>query len=240
MARYTELRMKHNREMKQASEDLELLFHAIVRNVSHELVTPTQQAKAALALLREEREESEVLHWAKQAIQRLEQVIEHITSLMDPHTFHPEATLLREMVHYALLSLEPNWGEATLRERVKVELPLDTPAVYADKQGVKTVLRILVDNALKFSEGPVQIRAESLENAVAVSIIDGGIGLDVKRIPAIFAPFTQMDDSTTRPYGGIGVGLAIAQKILENHGSQLQVESEKEKGSRFSFLLPVQ
>lgn len=231
--------MKRNQQMKQASEDLELLFHAIVRNVSHELVTPTQQAKAALALLREERGESEVLHWAVRAIQRLEQVIEHINSLMDTHAFHPEATLLREMVHYALLSLESNWGEATLRDRVKSELHVDTPTVYADKQGVKTVLRILLDNALKFSEGQVTIQSETLEDAVEVSIIDFGIGLDQTQIPAIFAPFAQMDDTTTRPYGGVGVGLAIAQKILENHGSQLQVESEIEKGSRFFFQLPT-
>ena len=221
----------------EAYEDLELLKHAIVRNVSHELVTPTQQAKAALALLRDEQGESDTLNWAVQAIRRLELIIDNLTKLMDTRALHPEATLLREMVHYALESLEPYWGAALLQERVISEIHSNTPTVYSDKQGMETVLRILLDNALKFSTGRVLVRARTDQDSVEVSVIDCGIGIELAQSDSIFEPFIQMDDTSTRHYGGIGVGLAIAQKILVNHDTRLQVESKRGKGSRFFFLL---
>lgn len=231
--------MNEKKRLNTAEEDLVLLKQAIVRNVSHELVTPTQQAKAALALLRDEQGEGELLHLAVQAITRLEQVIENITQLMDTRALHLEATLLRESTHYALASLVPSWGNETLQERVKTEIDFATPAVIADKQGVENVFRILLDNALKFSEGEVIVRAREGDGWVEISVIDHGIGMDTLQCQAIFEPFTQMDATSTRQYGGIGVGLAIARRILEEHGSQLQVESERGKGSRFFFLLPM-
>ena len=231
--------MDNKTEKKEAYEDLELLKHAIVRNVSHELVTPTQQAKAALALLRDEQGESDTLNWAVHAIKRLELIIDNLTQLMETRALHPEATRLRETVHYALESLGPYWGEALLKERVISEIHRNTPTVYSDKQGMETVLRILLDNALKFSAGRVFIRAKTTDDSVEISVIDCGIGMDLAESQAIFEPFIQMDDTSTRHYGGIGVGLAIAQKILANHDICLEVESERGKGSRFFFLLPI-
>ena len=220
-------------------EDLALLKQAIVRNVSHELVTPTQQAKAAIALVRDELGENELVRLAAQAIARLERVIDNVTQLMDTRALHPEATLLRETAYYAQVALVPHWGETTLRERIRAKFDIDTPAVYADKQGVEIVLRLLLDNALKFSEGEVKVSAREDDGWVEISIADRGIGMDTRQCEAIFEPFTQLDYASTRQYGGVGVGLAIARRILEQQGSRLQVESEKGEGSRFSFLLPT-
>ena len=222
-----------------AEEDLALLKQAIVRNVSHELVTPTQQAKAAIALLSDELGENELVRLAARAIARLERVIHNVTQLMDTRAPHPEATLLRETAHYAQVALVPHWGETTLRERIRARFATGTPAVYADKQGVEIVLRLLLDNALKFSEGEVTLSAREDNGWVEISITDRGIGMDARQCEAIFEPFTQLDDASTRQYGGVGVGLAIARRILEQQGSRLRVESEKGRGSRFSFLLPT-
>jgi len=72
---------------------------------------------------------------------------------------------------------------------------------------------------------------------IKLLVSDTGIGIPPNRIREIFEPFHQLDSSSTRKYGGTGLGLSLAQKILEAHNSSIQVISELSKGSQFSFKL---
>jgi signal transduction histidine kinase len=72
-----------------------------------------------------------------------------------------------------------------------------------------------------------------------VSVTDTGIGIPEDRIEEIFLPFHQLDGSSTRRYGGTGLGLALARKIIEAHGSLIHISSIVDKGSRFEFLLKL-
>jgi len=103
------------------------------------------------------------------------------------------------------------------------------------------VIGELLTNALKFtpSNGVVQIQAEDNQGLVHVSVKDTGIGIANKRLEEIFMPFHQLDSSTTRHYGGTGLGLALLQRIVEAHGSQVKVTSEVGNGSCFEFSLPA-
>jgi signal transduction histidine kinase len=120
-------------------------------------------------------------------------------------------------------------------------------AVHADPVRLRQVLTNLIDNAVKFTErGGVTVEVSLLDRRAAdvhvlVAVRDTGIGIPVDRQTAIFESFTQADDSTTRTYGGTGLGLTICCQLVELMGGRLAVESEVGKGSTFSFelVLPV-
>ena len=100
----------------------------------------------------------------------------------------------------------------------------------------------LFDNALKFTQsgGKVHLSAK-LENdkMLNIAITDTGIGIPPERMKEIFEPFHQLDGSTTRRFGGTGLGLALVRQIVEAHGSLINVDSEVNKGTTVSFPLLV-
>ncbi len=108
-----------------------------------------------------------------------------------------------------------------------------------DKGKLKKALGHLLENALKFTpKGSISLSAEVLEDGLRIVVRDTGIGIAPKEIPFLFADFRQLDGSMTRAYGGMGIGLSIAKKLLELLGGRVQVESEPGRGSAFSVCLP--
>lgn len=117
--------------------------------------------------------------------------------------------------------------------------------VQGDETRLKQVLMNLLGNAFKFTEcGTVTLSVALKEKncsevMLLFSVIDSGIGISQHSIKTLFDAFTQADTSTTRRFGGTGLGLTISSKILNLMGSNLQVESELDKGSRFYFQLTL-
>ena len=89
----------------------------------------------------------------------------------------------------------------------------------------------------EFSKAKIEVCAEPMGEQVQISVRDFGIGIAKDQLEAIFESFYQIDSSSTRRYGGTGVGLAIVQLILDRHQSQIMVDSEVGKGSTFWFKL---
>jgi PAS domain S-box-containing protein len=119
-------------------------------------------------------------------------------------------------------------------------------AVLGDPVRLKQIIYNLVSNAIKFTEeGSVLIAARIVsrrDQAVQVhfSVKDSGIGIPAQRCESIFKSFTQADMSTTRKYGGTGLGLSISKELVELMGGTIQIESEVNQGSTFSFELPFE
>jgi ABC-type amino acid transport substrate-binding protein/DNA-binding response OmpR family regulator/anti-sigma regulatory factor (Ser/Thr protein kinase) len=119
-------------------------------------------------------------------------------------------------------------------------------SLVGDPLRLGQVLVNLVGNAIKFTERgevSVNIELERFEQGRAwlcFSVSDTGIGIDVEQISRLFDPFTQLDGSTTRRYGGSGLGLSICQHLVELMGGELEVQSTPGKGSTFSFRLPFE
>ncbi len=139
---------------------------------------------------------------------------------------------------------------AAKRVELLVEVDARLPAqVIGDPGRLGQVLLNLLGNAAKFtSAGEVRLKVEPLERAaldpaqplwIRFEIADSGIGIPPDRLPKLFAPFEQVDASTTRRFGGTGLGLAISRRLVELMGGRVSVESRLGVGSRFRVELPL-
>ncbi len=232
--------------LKKLSE-LSQLKANFVANISHELRTPLTHLKGYLELLLNndlgplQPEQDQALRIMQRSTERLEKLIEDL--LLFSMTEHGEVTLHKQTIHLPNLCLslinrsvnKANENQIILR----LECPKDLPSVYADKEKISWVILQLLDNAIKFNTpgGEVVLRAEPVQGMIAIQIKDSGIGIPPNRLEEIFEPFHQLDGSSTRRFAGTGLGLALARKIIDAHGSSIRVVSEVDKGSQFEFLL---
>jgi signal transduction histidine kinase/HAMP domain-containing protein len=126
--------------------------------------------------------------------------------------------------------------------KLVVDIPAALPAVDADKLRLNQILLNLVSNAIKFTgEGTVTIgaRLAADPNQMLISVTDQGIGIPPDKFKAIFDRFSQADNSTTRQYGGTGLGLPICKQLVEMHGGVINLRSEVGVGSSFFFTIPL-
>jgi CheY-like chemotaxis protein len=131
---------------------------------------------------------------------------------------------------------------------LRLELAADTPipeAITSDPVRVRQVLVNLVGNAIKFTEvGGVRVgvsyRGAGEGGEMIICVTDTGVGLSAEQIGRIFAPFAQADVSTTRRFGGSGLGLSICQRLAEMLGGKIAVESLPGRGSTFMFTLSAE
>jgi signal transduction histidine kinase len=219
----TPLRIRtENITLHQHEEDVNLLKDAVVNIVAHELNTPMLQVKGAVALLHDEINDTRTA-MATQAIARLEASIVNITSLSSDLKFNPAPMSAREAIEAAIRSIRRSWKHRDQVHRIHKILPDCLPLVWGDIKSISTVVQLLLDNALKFSQDKVEVCA-----AIAKD-----------QLERIFDAFYQGDSSTTRKYDGVGLGLTIVRRILDRHGVRVVVESRKGEGSTFSFILPI-
>ena len=113
--------------------------------------------------------------------------------------------------------------------------------VYGDPDRIKQVVINLIDNAIKYNKpnGFVKISYKTIDTKVKITIEDSGIGISEEHLPRIFERFYRVDKERSRESGGTGLGLAIVKHIIEAHGSKVDVQSEVDKGSVFSFSLKM-
>ncbi len=240
---------KRNTDLEKAlaeSRGLAVLKDSIVQNVSHELRTPLVQVKGAVSLMAEDARAaspngvSVLANMATQATAKLESIIQNITQMATSFNVKLEPFSLVDATSHAIRQLNRQWSSSAQVDRINTSLE-NVPLVMGDRNGVAQVLQQLIDNAIKFSPkgGPVEVIGERNGDVVRIAVRDYGIGIQKDQIAQIFQAFYQVDSSTTRPFGGTGVGLAIAKLILDAMNATIQVESNPGVGSTFSFQLPV-
>jgi PAS domain S-box-containing protein len=227
--------------------DYNKLRDEFVTNISHELRTPLTQIKGYNSLLVDgllgplTTEQSEALGVTAHSIDRLEQLINDLITYAS--TSKGELTLNLQFVSISAVIARVMKKSIEKAHKhflgLSVQVPPDLPPVYADEEKLNWVLLQLVDNAIKFTQpgGRVTVSASMAGRRILLAVRDTGIGIPANRLADLFEPFQQLDGSTTRPYGGTGLGLALVRHILEAHGSQISVESHEGQGSTFSFSL---
>lgn len=116
----------------------------------------------------------------------------------------------------------------------------DNIQVFADSERIKQVLINLIDNSVKYTleKGSITIKTRGSDKCVLISVEDTGLGIPKEDLPRIFERFYRVDKTRSRDMGGSGLGLSIVKHIIELHNSQIKVESETAKGTKFEFPLP--
>ncbi len=147
---------------------------------------------------------------------------------------------LTELVHDVVQEFSLQADEAQVS--LQIDPPDEAVSAYADISLIQRVLENLVGNALKYTPkgGKVSISVWPSSAAVGVSVADTGAGISEKALPHIFDRYYRENRETDEGNGSMGLGLAIAKKILELHGSEIRVTSEEQHGTRFDFDLPLQ
>lgn len=228
-----------------AEREVENLKSDFVAVIGHELRTPLTAVKGFLktlirrgdALSAEQRREA--LQAAESQARRLERLIEDLLFISrievtrDP--LHLETADLVELCD----GLLQEFRAGQLRRTMSISAP-DAIKIDLDRTKIEQVLFHLLDNACKYSEddAPVSVEVADRGDDVEVRVTDKGIGILSGDLPMIFERFHQVDLSSTRKYGGTGVGLYIAKRFVEEHGGSIGASSAWGKGSTFYFTIP--
>ena len=239
-------------ELQKALEKLAELGQLkanIVANISHELRTPLTHLKGYLELLLagDLGQLNEAQHNGLQVMERsadrLGRLIEDLIlfSVSERDQIHLRIVAF-PMSQVCMGAIHKSSSKARERNiQLIIECDPDLPMVDADEEKISWVVLQLIDNAIKFTPlgGKVKLEVTQEGPFLNVVVIDPGIGIPPGREHEIFESFYQLDGSSTRRAGGTGLGLALAKKIVEAHGSVIRVASQEGKGSNFAFHLKI-
>jgi PAS domain S-box-containing protein len=124
---------------------------------------------------------------------------------------------------------------------VEISIASENLSLNADRIRFKQILFNLASNAVKFTPegGHVMLEAHEKDGKGVFSVSDTGIGISSENIGKLFLPFQQIDSTISRMHNGTGLGLSLVKKFIEMHGGDISVESETDKGSQFTFIIPL-
>jgi signal transduction histidine kinase len=241
-------------EVKEKNTALERANHLksqFLANVTHELRTPLHSIISYGALILEGFVEGSLTTEQEEHIQFMVHRAEDLSHLVDDMLdlskieadrieVKPEPLELLSCLTEVVNQLKPLANNKDLYLRLEIEKAL--PVALADSHRLRQIVLNLVSNALKFTEkGGVTIRCKYLKqnDMLHISVNDTGIGISPAAIGYIFEAFRQADGSTTRRFGGTGLGLTIAKRLIELQEGEITVESMPGEGSTFAFTLPI-
>lgn len=249
---YTQKLAETNRELELRSREIERadrLKSEFLASMSHELRTPLHTIIGFSELLGEELE-GPLNEKQKRFVRHIHNDSMHLLDLINDILdlskieagrleLRPEPFDLTAVVTESLAAVRTLADAKTLT----LETVLDVPtAVDADRLRVKQILVNLLSNAVKFTPdgGQIRIEARIQDEFVAMAVSDTGIGIPREEHQSIFDKFHQVGATAKGVREGTGLGLAITKRLVEEHGGSIQVESEPNRGSRFTFTIPLQ
>jgi two-component system OmpR family sensor kinase len=247
-ATYNEMVERIARQMR-ALQEIDAGRRDMIANVSHDLRTPLAALRGYLdtLLLKEDsltpEERRTYLEIAARQSEHLGNLVSQLFELakldFKDVAVNLEPMQLSELAQDVIQKFRP---EAERKQvKLKIEAAPSVPYVRADIAMIERVLENLIGNALRHSppNGIVTLSVTPGKERVRVEVADTGTGIPEDKLPFIFERFYRADASRSTASGGAGLGLAISKRIVELHGSEIQVESKLNAGARFSFALPV-
>jgi PAS domain S-box-containing protein len=252
IARDVTERQKMEEDLRTSREqalEASRLKSEFVANMSHEIRTPLNGVVSMTELLLETPLNGDQRDYAQVALTSAEALMRVINDILDFSKIEAgKLDILSEdfSVRAAVDEIAEILGVKARERGLQLDVEVDdrvAEIVRGDGNRVRQVLMNLVSNAIKFtSAGGVTISVELEDRAGAprlrFAVNDTGIGIDPERIGGLFAPFAQEDATTTRRYGGTGLGLCISKQLVELMGGEIGCQSVPGKGSTFHFGLP--
>jgi two-component system, sensor histidine kinase and response regulator len=219
--------------------------------ISHEIRTPMNGVLGAADVLARSALEASQHKWvaviqesAHTLMGLIDGVLDHSKIEAGHLSIEPQALALRPWLASAVDALSPLAASrgVELQWTADADLPMH---IQADGLRLRQIVTNLLGNAIKFSSGreqPGQVRLAAQRESAGhwmLRVADNGIGLTAAAQAKLFQPFVQADSSTTRQYGGCGLGLAISQRLAAAMGGHIQVQSEPGQGACFTVCLPL-
>ena len=238
---------------KQAAEDANQAKSAFLANMSHELRTPLNAVIMYSELLQEEAADIGQGETFGPDLDRIRGAGKHLLSLVNGVLDLSKIEAGKMELDLETFDLSASVAEVvdTIRPLVEkkgntltVDCPPEVGTVHADTTKLRQVLFNLLSNANKFTEnGRVTLTVRRVPDPagdrIALTVVDTGIGMTEEQIGKLFRPFTQADASTTRKYGGTGLGLTISKRFAEMMGGTITVSSVPGAGTTFSAGFPT-
>lgn len=214
--------------------------------LSHELRNPLQAITSATALLRHGTQDRDTVEQATRTISRqTEHLARLVNDLLDvSRAIEGKTVLVREPVNLdlAIKQCLATVGETGQTQHHQISVEAQPVWVHADPIRVQQILRNLIVNALTYTPagGAVRIRALRAGQTAVIEVVDEGLGISPRLLPRIFELFSQGERDLDRRLGGLGIGLTLVRRLVEQHGGTVTAESAGEgRGSRFTVRLPA-
>ncbi len=223
---------------------------AFIANISHEIRTPMNAIMGFAQMLNSSGLNAQQLEYVEVIIASGKKLLLIISNLLDisnlqlgktvlnPRPCHPGAIADKLWQHFRPLILAKNLNPI-------MECAADLPEVVCDREKLERVAGYIISNAIKYtSKGHITFRVNCKtlnKNKVllCLDISDSGIGIPAEKLPHIFEVFEQVDNSITRPYSGMGIGLGLSYQIVNLLQGQIKVQSTVGEGSRFILEIPA-
>lgn len=234
-----------NKELSRANE----VKNKFLSIMSHELRTPLTVINGYLSLILEKNygepspELKDILKVIKEQAKNQLGLIEDLLDLTRIESgefrLYRQPCVTEDLLSKVVDGFRPQLEEKSIEVTIDVEK--DLPLAYWDHQKMLQVFMNLVDNALKFtpSGGRISLGAKAKSEFIEIRVSDNGIGIPKERIDQVFERFYQVDSSSTRKFGGSGLGLSIVREIIVSHRGKIFVESDEGQGTTFLVLMPV-
>jgi signal transduction histidine kinase/CheY-like chemotaxis protein len=240
--------LERERAARASAEEASRLKDQFLAMVSHELRTPLNAIVGWADMLRTGRLEPAVRDRAAEAIygnaHRQARMIDELLDVARIRSgklrLERSAVDLEQVVRAAVEVVQVAADAKGVQ--IKVVASPDIGTMYADAARLQQIAWNLVSNSVKFTppDGTVIVRLRRVQNTAEIIVTDSGVGIPAEFLPWVFEAFQQADASTTRPYGGLGLGLSIVKHLVEAHGGSVSVASAGEgQGSTFSVRLPI-
>ncbi len=218
-----------------------------ISNITHELLTPLTSIKGFTELLRDEtsgkinKEQKKnldiIYRNSARLIGRIRELVD--VSNLDKNQF--DLQFCRVSMNDIIIRCVKDMHQEAKDKGISIVMKDVEPLtrIWGDKEKLSHVIMNLLTNAIKFTpeNGTITIKADENLNEIKISVTDTGIGIPQDKLGRIFDRFYQIDGSTNRRYGGIGLGLSVCKCIMENHYGSIWAESSG-LGSTFNIVLP--
>ncbi|MGE0546721.1 MAG: sensor histidine kinase [Kofleriaceae bacterium] len=251
---------EHNQRLQRAVarlEELDRLKSNFLATMSHELRTPLTSVIGYAEMMTEGLAgpvTTDQREYLTTILGKADQLLGLITSVLEVSSLETgqltlERTMLSiaELVASEIATFQPQANRRGIAIQVDIEASI---TVLGDRRKIRQVVTSLLSNAVKFTPdrgnvgvavrtGPLEPGNDDGERAVQLVVRDSGIGISRDQVAKIFEPFFQVDSSSTRAFGGTGLGLTLAKAYVEAHGGRIWVDTAPGQGSTFTASFPV-